>query len=247
MVLWVFGYASLLWKTGFEYDERIVGFIKGYRRVFHLACYDHRGTPELPARVPTLESDEDAVCWGVAYRITSAEACRKVLAYLDVRECEYDLRSSFAFFTEESPSKPVVPEVVVFMSTPDRVNNKYYLGAAPREEMALQIAMASGVSGRNCDYLFHLVDALSGIGHEDKEVIELANAVRKILSELKVSRSYNSLMGGANLSLGPLPSPIHSSASQLPQLTTIVPMSGLSHMSVNCTPCSPRLVRSEAI
>lgn len=33
---WIFGYASLVWKAGFDYDERIVGFIKGYRRAFHL-------------------------------------------------------------------------------------------------------------------------------------------------------------------------------------------------------------------
>jgi hypothetical protein len=35
MVLWVFGYGSLVWKAGFEYDKRIIGYIKGYRRVFH--------------------------------------------------------------------------------------------------------------------------------------------------------------------------------------------------------------------
>lgn len=35
MVLWVFGYGSLLWKAGFEYDEKIIGYIKGYRRVFY--------------------------------------------------------------------------------------------------------------------------------------------------------------------------------------------------------------------
>jgi len=35
MVLWVFGYGSLLWKAGFEYDEKMIGYIKGHRRVFY--------------------------------------------------------------------------------------------------------------------------------------------------------------------------------------------------------------------
>lgn len=36
MVLWVFGYGSLVWNPGFDFDEKIIGFIKGYKRVFNL-------------------------------------------------------------------------------------------------------------------------------------------------------------------------------------------------------------------
>lgn len=35
MAMWVFGYGSIMWKAGFHYDERVVGFIKDYRRVFY--------------------------------------------------------------------------------------------------------------------------------------------------------------------------------------------------------------------
>jgi cation transport regulator ChaC len=62
MVLWVFGYGSLIWNPGFDFDEKILGFVKGYKRTFNLACIDHRGTPEHPARTCTLESDEEAIC-----------------------------------------------------------------------------------------------------------------------------------------------------------------------------------------
>lgn len=40
MVLWVFGYGSLVWNFGFEYDEKVIGYIKNYKRVFDLGkCF----------------------------------------------------------------------------------------------------------------------------------------------------------------------------------------------------------------
>lgn len=46
MVFWVFGYGSLVWNPGFDYDEKVIGFIKDYRRVFDLGkC--HSGTLEI--------------------------------------------------------------------------------------------------------------------------------------------------------------------------------------------------------
>lgn len=34
MVFWVFGYGSLIWNPVFEYDEKVIGFIKDYKRCF---------------------------------------------------------------------------------------------------------------------------------------------------------------------------------------------------------------------
>jgi hypothetical protein len=33
--IWVFGYGSLIWNPGFAYDDRVVGFVRDYRRVFY--------------------------------------------------------------------------------------------------------------------------------------------------------------------------------------------------------------------
>jgi len=47
MVFWVFGYGSLVWNPGFDYDEKMLGFIKDYRRVFDLGKFitsHHVGT-----------------------------------------------------------------------------------------------------------------------------------------------------------------------------------------------------------
>lgn len=182
MELWVFAYGSLVWNPGFDFDERIIGFIKDYRRVFDLACFDHRGTPDKPARTCTLEAKEGEVCWGAAYCVRGdAERQREAMQYLKRRECEYDNMAVVDFYKEGETLKPAVTGVQMFVSTPDPVGNKYYLGPAPLPEMAMQIATATGPCGNNRDYLFLLEKALSDIGHEDDYIIELAKEVRKCL------------------------------------------------------------------
>ncbi|KAG9133445.1 hypothetical protein Leryth_013257 [Lithospermum erythrorhizon] len=182
MVFWVFGYGSLVWNPGFDYDEKIIGYIKDYRRVFDLACIDHRGTPEHPARTCTLEQYDDTVCWGAAYCVRGGpEKEKKAMEYLERRECEYDSKTLVDFYKEGDSVQPELNGVIVFTSTPDKVSNKYYLGPAPLEDMAKQIATANGPCGNNREYLFLLEKAMFDIGHEDDYVIELANEVRKVL------------------------------------------------------------------
>lgn len=175
----------MIWNPGFEYDEKIIGYIKDYKRVFDLACIDHRGTPESPARTCTLEYSEGEICWGAAYCVQGGPEIEKAaMEYLERRECEYDGKSSVDFFEEGGDdTEPAITGVIVFTSTPDKVSNKYYLGPAPLEEMARQIATAHGPCGNNREYLFKLEKALYDIGHEEESIIELANEVRKVLGE----------------------------------------------------------------
>ncbi|VVB17127.1 unnamed protein product [Arabis nemorensis] len=184
MVLWVFGYGSLIWNPGFDFDDKLIGYIKNYKRVFDLACIDHRGTPEHPARTCTLEQSIGAICWGAAYCVRGGPEKEKLaMEYLERRECEYDSKTLVEFYTETDTSKPILTGVIVFTSTPDKVSNKYYLGPAPLEEMARQIATASGPCGNNREYLFKLEKAMHDIEHEEEYVIELANEVRKQLGK----------------------------------------------------------------
>lgn len=193
MVLWVFGYGSLVWNPGFHFDEKVIGFIKDYRRVFDLACIDHRGTPENPARTCTLEAKKGSVCWGAAYCVKGgSEKERAAIQYLERRECEYDRKASVDFYKEGNLEPVIMTSVLVFISTPDKVANRYYLGPAPLEEMARQIATATGPCGNNRDYLFSMEKAMFDIGHEDDYVIRLANEVRKVLSRLKDRRTVTS-------------------------------------------------------
>ncbi|XP_047322867.1 gamma-glutamylcyclotransferase 2-3 isoform X2 [Impatiens glandulifera] len=165
MVMWVFGYGSLIWKAGFNYDDRVFGCIKSYRRVFYQGSTDHRGTPEYPGRTVTLESADGDVC------------------YLGVREKQYDQKAYVDFFLDDNDSKPAISDVMVFIASPDKKHNPNYLGPAPVEEIAKQIASSEGPSGPNKDYLFHLEESLKSYGCEDKHVMELADEVRRLLSE----------------------------------------------------------------
>ncbi|XP_048130023.1 gamma-glutamylcyclotransferase 2-3 isoform X2 [Rhodamnia argentea] len=167
MVMWVFGYGSLIWKAGFNYDDRLVGFIRNYRRVFYQGSTDHRGTPEFPGRTVTLEPAEGEVCWGVAYRISDEEDQRTAI-------------------TDPAAITPAVSGVVVYIGSPEKKINQNYLGPAPLEDIARQIVLAEGPSGPNRDYLFQLEKALLQIGCEDKHVKDLADEVRRLLSERKL-------------------------------------------------------------
>ncbi|KAK2392291.1 ChaC family protein [Trifolium repens] len=220
MVFWVFGYGSLVWNPGFDYDEKIIGFIKDYRRVFDLACIDHRGTPENPARTCTLEEKDGSICWGAAYCVRGGPEKEKLaMQYLERRECEYDQKTLVNFYKEGDSLHPALTGVIVFTSTPDKENNIYYLGPAPVEDMARQIATANGPCGNNRDYLFLLEKAMHNLGHEDDYVIELANEVRKVLGVVNVVPSEKKSVGPAQLQhsphapiptlqLHPLPEPI---------------------------------------
>ncbi|KAI3888961.1 hypothetical protein MKW92_050139 [Papaver armeniacum] len=102
MVLWVFGYGSLVYNFGFDYDEKVVGFIKGHKPVFDLACIDHRGTPEYPARTCTLEAGEGEICWGAAFCVKRGpEKERLAIEYWERRECGYDLKASVDFYRDK--------------------------------------------------------------------------------------------------------------------------------------------------
>ena len=85
--LWVFGYGSLMWRTGFDYLERRQAKLIGARRALCVYSTVHRGTPERPGLVLALDACEGRECAGLAFRVAPAHAA-EVHAYLRAREMD---------------------------------------------------------------------------------------------------------------------------------------------------------------
>ena len=65
--LWIFGYASLIWRPEFDFAEERFATIYGYHRALKMWSRVNRGTPECPGLVFGLL--HGGSCKGVAFRI----------------------------------------------------------------------------------------------------------------------------------------------------------------------------------
>ncbi len=159
--IWLFGYGSLIYKADFPYLQRRPAHFKGYARRFWQGSHDHRGTPEAPGRVATLVADADAICVGMAYRITP-----EVFAHLDHREKNGYLRVATALHFEDGDTA----QALVYIADE---NNAAWLGPASEMNIARQIASARGPSGDNREYLLELAGALRELGADDAHVFAI--------------------------------------------------------------------------
>ena len=96
--------------------------------------------------------------WGRRTGVT-----RDAMQYLEWREKQYDVRKRVDVFGKGSACEPVVRGALVYIASEDRTKNLNYLGTAPREAIAQQIAAAAGPSGRNDEYMFGLAHALEQV------------------------------------------------------------------------------------
>lgn len=182
--MWIFGYGSIIWKPGFDYVDRQVGVIRGWKRRFYQGSYDHRGVPGKPGRVVTLLPDAATHCSGVAYRIEGAEA-QRVLAELDHREKGGYQRVMEPVFASGSVHGPaqcgevIVREALVYIAGED---NPHYLGPASIEAIAEQILGAHGPSGSNRDYLLNLAMSLRACELDDDHVFILEETLLKLMA-----------------------------------------------------------------
>ena len=166
---WIFGYGSLIWRPAFAYEVSRKAALRGWRRRFWQASPDHRGVPEAPGRVVTLVPDDNAVCWGMAFRVPAAR-WQDIITDLDHRERNGYTRLPVALEFEDGASAAAITYVAA-------ADNPSFIGPAPLAAMIEQIAHAHGPSGSNREYLQRLAEHLATLGIHDEEVHGLNDAL----------------------------------------------------------------------
>jgi cation transport protein ChaC len=169
--LWVFGYGSLMWRPGFPFAERIAATLAGRRRAFCIYSVHHRGTYARPGLVLGLAPGGSVR--GMAYRIAPTDWAG-VYAYLLEREQPTETYVEARRFVRLADGRRA--DALVFLSD---VHHPQWAGALSLERQAELIAGATGLSGRNVDYLRDLVGHLREEGVRDHGMEVLLGLVER--------------------------------------------------------------------
>ena len=168
---WIFGYGSLVWRPDFPYIEQAPAAIEGFVRRFWQGSTDHRGVPGAPGRVVTLVREAGTWCWGMAYRVDEAVHAG-VLAQLAHREMGGYDRIELDLAFADAGRQPATAFVWRAIE-----GNASYLGPAPLEAIAAQVARSHGPSGPNVEYVMRLAQALREMRVADAHVFDLERLV----------------------------------------------------------------------
>lgn len=165
--LWVFGYASLIWRPGFPCTDRLPAFVRDYRRDMCFLSVHYRGTPECPGLVCGLMEQVGAVCYGIAYRVAGADAA-ETIAYLDGRELISSIYLPKTVSVELSGGRVVQARTYVADTS-----HAQFVGHWDDLRKARTILQAVGSEGPAYDYLSNIITHLHGLAIADPHMDEL--------------------------------------------------------------------------
>ena len=169
---WVFGYGSLMWRPGFDYETAYDAVLHGYSRSFCIYSFHHRGTRASPGLV--LGLDAGGECLGRIFRVRGEDA-ERVTAYLEERELvNYPYIARFLPVEARGADAPRSVVAWTFVADPDHPD---YAGGLPVEKAASLIMRASGIAGLNRDYLMQTVRHLETAGFVDEHLHALLREI----------------------------------------------------------------------
>jgi cation transport protein ChaC len=168
--VWVFGYASLIWRPEFEAAEQRPAIVHGWHRALEMRSRVNRGTPECPGLVFALV--RGGSCRGIAYRIAAAHALPE-LHRLWAREMPtgvYDAK----WLGCSTPAGRV--RALAFTLGLDSPAHTGPVGDAQMLEI---LRSAHGRYGSTLDYLADTARGLRAHGIRDREIERLMALVQR--------------------------------------------------------------------
>ena len=168
--LWVFGYASLIWRPEFDAAEHRPALVRGWHRAFQMRSRVNRGTPAQPGLVYALVSG--GMCRGMVYRIPKDRG-REELDRLWSREMPtgvYDPRWLRC--------QTAAGEVMALAFTLSR-RSPNYTGRIDDHEMLRILRHAQGRYGSTLDYLVRTAETLRQHRMCDRESARLLELARR--------------------------------------------------------------------
>ena len=168
--LWVFGYASLLWRPEFEFSEHHAARAHGWHRALRMASRINRGTPERPGLVFALFPGGS--CQGAVYRIPRQHVATE-LERLWQREMPtgvYDPRW-LACRTAQG-------DIQALAFTLSR-RSPQHTGHLPDPQLIDILRHANGRYGSTLDYRLETARALRERGVRDREIERMVSLARQ--------------------------------------------------------------------
>jgi len=168
--LWVFGYASLIWRPEFASVEQRPATVHGWHRALTMRSRVNRGTPECPGLVFALV--RGGSCRGMAYRIERRTGAAE-LERLWAREMPtgvYDPK----WLACRTPDGPV--QALAF--TLSR-SSPAHIGSLTDPQMVEVLRCATGRFGSTLEYLLETASSLHGCGIRDRDIERLVALARR--------------------------------------------------------------------
>ena len=159
---WVFGYGSLIWRPGFDFQEEQKAVLYGKHRALCIHSFVHRGTSERPGLV--LGLDAGGSCHGLARRV-AAHKREPVIAYLRERELVTNVyKERWVRITLANGERVEALTYVV-----DRSHQQYAKGLS-LVEIVERVRLGEGKSGKNIDYVQNTIASLASLDIRDKSL-----------------------------------------------------------------------------
>jgi glutathione-specific gamma-glutamylcyclotransferase len=167
--LWVFGYASLIWKPEFQADEQRQARVHGWHRALKMQSRAHRGTPETPGLVFALMAG--GCCRGMVYRVAKERATAE-LNRLWEREMPFSVYDPKWLRCQTPQGKVNALAFTLSRRSPQ------FVGHLPDHALLSILQTAKGNFGSTLDYLLDTANSLKNCGIRDREIERMVALVR---------------------------------------------------------------------